>query len=78
MRILDQSDDKSLSRVTLYLLTSEAEELRDSLNSLLERSSHHEHTPSADYTKEVTVTLYDVNNLESFDDRSRRLIVGDA
>ena len=75
MRILDQDRDKSVNRITLYLLRSEAEELKDSLESLLRpEGGHHEHVSSSDYSKEVTVTVYDADNVSSFDGRSRELI----
>lgn len=78
MRLLNQDDDKLLHRVLILLTQPEALELRDSLDSLLENSvERHEHISSEDYRKELTVCIYDPNNLESFDDRSRRVIVND-
>ena len=79
MRILDEEGDKALNRVTLYLTRSEALELRDSIEALLnELSRHHEHIPDADFSKELTVCIYDPNSITTFDDRSRRLITLDA
>ena len=44
MRILDEDTDRSIQTIVLYLTKSEAEELLDSLNLLLEDSSpRHEH-----------------------------------
>lgn len=81
MRILDEVTDKRIDRLTIYLLESEASELRDSLDALLERaranrslSGDHEHVPSLDFEDEVTVCLYDPENLELLNERSRRLI----
>lgn len=76
MRILNQEDDKSLNQITIYLTLSEASELRDSLNSLISnREVHHEHIPSDDYTKELSVCIYELQSIDSFDERSKRLIV---
>jgi hypothetical protein len=79
MRILDQESDKSLNRITLYLTLSEASELRDSLISLLaERGKHHEHIPSSDFQKELTVSIYETQSIEAFDERSKRLLMNDT
>ncbi len=78
MRILDNISDKSLKNVILYLTFEEASELRDSLDELLEKPLHnHAHVSSEDYQKEVTVCIYDVNNLQGFDERSKSLIIND-
>ena len=76
MRILDDKRDVSVDTVILYLTRSEACELRDSIASLLDGDgTGHEHTPSDDYTKEITVCLYDEEtSLSHFDERSIRLI----
>lgn len=79
MRILDQENDRSVKMVTLYLTKSEAAELRDSLEHILaDPFSRHEHTSSNDYTKEVTVCIYDPDHLAQFDERSKRLILEDS
>ena len=79
MRILDQDNDRSVNAVTLYLTKSEAAELRDSLEYILEDPvGRHEHTSSNDYAKEVTVCIYDPDHLTNFDERSKRLILEDS
>ncbi|MBI4701016.1 MAG: hypothetical protein HY744_07635 [Deltaproteobacteria bacterium] len=80
MRILDEGSDKALNMVTLFLLRSEAVELRDRLSALLQReysAGNHEHTSSADYQKEITVCIYNEGDLRGFDDRLRRLVRND-
>jgi hypothetical protein len=78
MRILDESADKSLNNVILYLTLSEASELRDSLDDLLKKSSNnHAHIANENFQKELTVCIYDVENLKGFDERSIDLIVND-
>jgi len=79
MRILDDHASKALERVTVYLTISEAAEMRDSLQALLSSPpGRHEHVPSDDYRKELTICIYDQGALVGFDDRSRRLILDDA
>ncbi len=78
MRILDENSDKSLENTTLYLTFMEASHLRDSLDQLLEKPlNNHAHVSSEDYQKEITVCIYDVNNLQDFDERSKNLIIND-
>lgn len=80
MRILDQDEDRALKRVTVYLTLSEASEMRGSLDALLleQRAERHEHVPSEDYRKEVTLCVYDLEKLEGFSARSRKLITDDV
>ena len=78
MRILNEKTDEAISHITLYLTLSEASELRDSLEALITNPlGRHEHIPSDDYSKEITVCLYDLNVLDNFNERSRRLIIQD-
>lgn len=75
MRILDEEADRAISMVTLFLTKSEASELRDSLKALLERNGvGHEHVDSEDFQKEITVAVYDDDDVTQFDQRSQRLI----
>jgi len=76
MRILDQDADKSINQITLYLTVLEAQELRDSIDSLLQNETHHhEHISSEDYKKEITMTIYDRLPLDSFDERSKKIVL---
>ena len=78
MRILDEISNKSLKNVTLYLTPLEASELRDSLDELLKKPlNNHAHISNESFQKEITVCVYDVNNLNGFNDRSIDLIVND-
>jgi len=79
MRILDEGEDRSLNRITLYLTMSEASEMRDTLEALLaDPVERHEHISSSDYLKELTVCIYDPNSLGKFDERSKKLILEDT
>jgi hypothetical protein len=78
VRILDQDSDKSINAVIIYLTQAEAGELRDSLEQIIaDPVGRHEHVSSSDNAKEITVCLYDVNKLEQFDLRSKKLIQED-
>ena len=78
MRILDEDADRAINWITLYLTPSEAGELRDSLEVLLTRpADNHAHVPNQDYSKEITVCIYDPADLGTFSQRARRLIVED-
>ena len=79
MRLLDQSSEKALQSVTVYLTKDEAEELRDSVQSLLEQPTFqaHHHVYSKDFKRELTICIYSEGDLAGFDERSKRLIAND-
>jgi len=79
MRILDEKRDNSVDRATLLLTRSEAKELWDSLQSLLDDGKgQHTHVPSEDYQKEITIAIYDPGNIEGFNQRCQKLIQDNA
>jgi hypothetical protein len=79
MRILDRDHDQKVDQVTIYLTRSEAMELRDGLEHLLEAGRGvHEHVNAEDFQKEITICLYEPNSIDEFDDRSRRLLTDDV
>lgn len=60
MRIKDLEAKKQVHLVELCLTRSEAQELRDDLDTLLsDDSDRHEHVSSADYQTELTVWISD-------------------
>ncbi len=78
MRILDEIADKSLESVIVYLTLSEATELRDSIDELLKKPiNNHNHVSSENFQKEITICIYDANNLNGFDERSKNLILNE-
>jgi hypothetical protein len=77
MRILNLDTNEKINQATIYLTNSEAKELKDSLDNLLKNNSHHEHISDDSYQTEITVCIYEKNNLEEFDIRSRKLILDD-
>lgn len=78
MRILDIESDKPINQIAIYLTFSELKELNDSIVSLLENNFHHAHISGEDYQKEITICNYEANSIESFDERSKRLIADDT
>jgi plasmid stability protein len=76
MRILDEDTDRPCNRVSIFLLRSEAGELRDTLEAALATTedSWHEHVTSTDQQKEITLALYDEALLDQFNERVRTLI----
>lgn len=77
MRILDQDNDKKLDNILLFFTEQEASEMRDSLNILLSEKSGHHHINNEDYQKEITVCMYEENNLDNFHPRCKKLILED-
>jgi len=78
MRILDVESDRALSRVLLYLTADEAREMLSALEGAILDHHAHEHVPSHDYSKEVTLCVYDPSAIGTFSERSRRLIAEDT
>ena len=75
MRILDVDSDRAISNVCIYLTPSEATEMLGNLERLIGSPvTHHVHLNDQDYEREVTVAVYTGDNLNEFDERSRRLI----
>lgn len=78
MRILDENSDKSLEHVILYLTLSEAGELKDSLEDLMKNpTKNHTHISDDEFQKEMTLCIYDPNDLSGFNKRSIELILHD-
>jgi len=73
---LNDADGKALDNVLLFLTVEEAKELRHDLDDLLKKkpSTGHAHIPDADYKRELTICVYDANDLDGLDERSRKLI----
>lgn len=79
MRILDQDKDKKINDVLLLLTCSEASELKDELERLLASSQKddHGHVNDIEFEREISIAIYNENNIEGFDDRIKRLLTED-
>jgi len=75
MRILDEKRDHATERVTLFLTRSEAAEMRDMLEALLNGEvDQHVHVSDVAFEREVTIAIYDESDLSFFDERAKKLI----
>jgi hypothetical protein len=79
MRILNQTDDKSIDEVLLLLTIDEAEELRDKLERLLmqKNENDHSHINDINNSKEITISLYRQDKISGFNERIQKLIIDD-
>ena len=75
MRIYDPDSKRTLKNVTLFLTPEEAADLGFSATNLSEHpEKHHHHVSDAEYKTEITVSVYTDENINSFDEESRRVI----
>lgn len=79
MRILDTENDKALKDINIYLTRGEAQELLDDLTAMLEtdEKAYHVHVNDLQYEHELTLAIYDEEDISSFDERSKKLIQND-
>ena len=81
MRIWDETSQRRLNGVTLFLTADEAKECRGALDRLLQDAPNsHLHVSSADFQTEITLCVYSVDDAKTFgqlDEPSRRLILHD-
>ena len=79
MRFFDNDNNKAVKNLTLYLTINEAKELLSDLQANLDNygKNYHSHIYDESYNHELTVVLYDKENLKAFDERSVKLIVND-
>lgn len=76
MRFMNSSTRERLREVTVLLKRDEAQQLLVSLRDLLEGSAgHHVHVSDEEFRQELTLSIYSSQNLDSFDNVSRRIIL---
>jgi len=79
MRIYSDDDDSVLKGVTLLLQESEARNLFYSLQDLLKQiDNNHAHVNDESYEHEITLAVYNNQNLESFDKRIQQVSAEDV
>ena len=79
MILYDETASKEIDNITVLLEKSEVIQLISYLNDLLHCSTmdEHYHLNNDDYSKEVTIALYEKNgNLDHFAEKYRKLIIG--
>ena len=75
MKIYDPDSKRILKNVILYLTPEEAADLGSSATDLSEHpEKHHHHVSDDEYKTEITVSVYNDENINSFDEESRRVI----
>lgn len=79
MRIYDQENDKTLQDLILCLTKNEAIELRDSINAMLKNKNfdRHEHIDDEEFCHELSIMIYDMDNLTNINERLIRVIKED-
>jgi len=78
MRLLDETSDKSINNLTLLLTKAEAIQFIGYLELLTEDDiGGHYHLSNKDYSKEITLVLYDENDISLFNERYKKLIIDD-
>lgn len=75
MRILNLNDSEPLSNITVYLTPAEATQMIGYLEQMLaEPEQHHFHLNDEEYQREITLAVYQPDDLKRCDERSKRLI----
>ena len=78
MRILELENRRELSELTLYLTSQEAEELQQSLVDMIRSpKGNHCHINDENFERELTVCVYQEEDLSDFDEVSKQIIIGD-
>lgn len=78
MRIYDDENKRVLNSVTLFLTPQEASEMASDLRDLSDHpEKYHHHINNNDYSNEIIVSVYTDDNINQFDEESRR-ILGDT
>jgi hypothetical protein len=76
MRILDVSTDNKLQNICVYLTPAEAKQMLGYLEDLIAgKIEHHAHLNDDSFDHEITLAIYTMDNLDEFDERSKRLIL---
>jgi len=78
MRILDDESNKKVESVSILLTRKEAIQMNSYLDEVIANPElQHFHLSSEDYQKEITISIYDPEDLEKFHPRFKRLIIQD-
>ena len=80
MIILDEDTNKSLNNITILLTKNETMQMIGYLEELLlnTEQNEHYHLNNDNFTKEITMSLYDKNGcIENFNDKYKKIILAD-
>lgn len=80
MKIFDVKNKHELTDIGIYLTFEEAKHMSDSLENLIKgfkKKATHSHFNDANYEKEITLIIYDRDELSGLDEASIQLIKDD-
>ncbi len=76
MKIYDPDTKRTLNNIILFLTEEEAAELGFSATDLFEHpEKQHHHINDANYKNEITISVYTEDNIDLFDEESKRVIL---
>ena len=81
MRISNDITDEKLDQITVFLTKTEALQLKAYLEDFLNRSADkglHFHLSAEDHQKEITICIYNPENIEMLHPRAQKLILEDT
>jgi len=78
MRILDIDSNKKIDNIMILLTKKEIIQLLGYSKQLIDNpSADHHHLSSDDYQNEITICIYDHENIDNFNPRVQKLIRDD-
>jgi predicted DNA-binding protein with PD1-like motif len=80
MLIYDDFNEESMENITLLLRLDEAKELKEALEELIKReylkeNSSHVHVNNGDYSKEITVSIYNDKTVNEYNEKIKNIII---
>ncbi|MDE5909767.1 MAG: hypothetical protein K2H52_13645 [Lachnospiraceae bacterium] len=77
MRFLNQANGQSKNDILLLMTYKEACEIRDDLEKLIssEKLNDHSHISDAEFKHEITLSIYNENDLNGYQDHIKKLIL---
>lgn len=77
MKILNTDTNSPTKNISIYLTSAEALQMLGYLEQLVAEPNEHYHLNDESFEREITLVVYNPDNLSGFDTRSKRLIEHD-
>ena len=79
MRIYNEDENKTINNLTLLLTMKEANELIESIKGIIKRNKQndHEHINDQECNHEITISIYNENNTNEYNQRIQEVIKND-
>jgi len=77
MKILNTDTNSPTKNICIYLTSAEALQMLGYLEQLVAEPDEHYHLNDEDFEREISLVIYNPNDLSGFDARSKRLIEND-